>query len=305
MLGHNKQWKLLENMALRGDMPHAYLFSGQEQLGKKNIAIELAKLLFCEDRKKPCGKCRSCRDIDKNCHPDFISSFNQSSEIQIKDIRDLIWKLSLKPYIAPFKIAVIDNAHLMNSESQNCFLKTLEEPKGKVLMILITSYPEMMLQTILSRVQQIKFFPVESEEIKKYLLKTGESEKKAEHITSLSLGRPGRAMELASNNDKIEECEKIIADLKKITASDLGARFQYAKKVLADEDSSTKLKEILESWLNYFRKMMLDKIKSKSKEGYSVLKIKKILNKIQTIYYLVSTTNVNQKLALEIVMMEM
>ncbi|MCX6759889.1 MAG: hypothetical protein NTW46_00915 [Candidatus Nealsonbacteria bacterium] len=305
MLGHNKQRKLLLNMALSGDLPHAFLFSGQEQLGKKNIATELAKFLFCEDKKKPCGECRSCKDIAKNCHPDFIANFNEpGKEIQIKDIRDLIWKLSLKPYIAPFKIALIDNAHLMNTESQSCFLKTLEEPKGKVLIILVTSYPEMLLSTILSRVQQIKFFPVESGEIKKYLLKSGESEEKAGHIAALSMGRPGRAMELALDNDKIEECEKIIADLKKIRASDLGIRFQYAKKVLADEDSNFKLKEILESWLNYFRTMLLEKISGKEKDGYSISKIKKIINKIQTIYYLVSTTNVSQKLALEIVMME-
>jgi DNA polymerase-3 subunit delta' len=283
MLGANKQWKLLESMALGGDLPHALLFSGQEQLGKKSIALEFAKIV--------------CPNIS---YPDLICMEAR----EIKDIRELIWKLSLKPYNAPIKIALIDNAHLMNSESQNCFLKTLEEPKGKVLMILITSYPEMLLSTILSRVQQIKFFPVDGNEIRKYLIKSGESEERAEHISSLSLGRPGRAMELASDNDKIEECEKIIADLKKITASDLGVRFQYAKKVLADEDSGVKLKDILESWLNYFRKMMLDKIKDKSKGGYSILRIKNIINKIQTIHYLVSTTNVNQKLALEIVMME-
>lgn len=283
MLGADKQRKLLSNMALSENLPHALLFSGQEQLGKKSIALEFARII--------------CPNIS---YPDLICIEGG----EIKDIRDIIWKLSLKPYSAPLKIALIDNAHLMNDESQNCFLKTLEEPKGKVLMILITSYPEMLLSTILSRVQQIKFFPVETEEIKKYLLKSGESEERAEHISSLSLGRPGRAIELAANNDRIEECEKIIADLKRITASDLGARFQYVKKVLADEEPGLKLKEILESWLNYFRSMMLDKIRDKNKEGYSVLKIKKILNKIQTIHYLVSTTNVNQKLALEIVMME-
>jgi DNA polymerase-3 subunit delta' len=277
MIGHKKQWKLLSNMALIGELPHALLFSGQEQLGKKTMAIELAKLLLGAD-------------VEKNCHPDFIFQ----SGTQIKDIRDLIWKLSLKPYSAGMKIALIDNAHLLNIESQSCFLKTLEEPKGKVLIIMVTSYPEMMLPTIMSRISQIKFFPVPAEEIKSHF---------NENMSSLSMGRPGRAMELSLNSDKIKEYETIISDLKKIVSSDLGERFKYAKKVLADDDSSLKLKEILEDWLNYFRTMLLDKISGKG--SYSVLKIKNIINKIQAIYYLVSTTNVNQKLALEIVMMEL
>lgn len=292
MIGHKKQWRLLTNMALTGDLPHALLFSGQEQVGKRTMAVELAKLLLCENIRKPCGKCRNCIDIEKNNHPDFI----YQTGAQLKDIRDLIWKLSLKPYSAPLKIVLIDNAHLLNTESQSCFLKTLEEPKGKALIILITSFPEMMLPTIMSRIFQIKFFPVPKTEIKRHL------KDNAEYISSLSLGRPGRAMELSSNSDRIKDCEKIISDLKKIISSDLGARFQYAKKTLVD-DSGLKLKEILEDWLNYYRTMLLNKVAGKG--DYPLSKIKRIINKIQTIYYLVSTTNVNQKLALEIVMMEL
>lgn len=272
MIGHQKQRALLKSIALKGDANHAYLFSGEEQLGKKSIALEFAKMV--------------CPNI---AYPDLICIEGGA----IKDIRDLIWKLSLKPYAAPFKIAVIDNAHLMNAESQNCFLKTLEEPKGKVLIILVTSYPEMMLETILSRVERVRFFPVETAEMEKHF---------AKNIVSLSRNRPGRAMELAGNSDKMEECEKTIADLKKMMASDLAVRFQFAKKLLSEEDSATKLKNILESWLDYFRKMLLENISKK--EGYPISKIKRIINKIQTIYFLVSTTNVNQKLALEIVMME-
>lgn len=304
MIGNNKQRELLKNMAIKGDLPHALLFSGQEQLGKRSIAVEWAKLLLCE-KGRICGKCKNCVDIENNRHPDFIFLNESAREIQIKDVRDLIWKLSLKPYAASLKIALINDAHLMNSEAQNCFLKTLEEPKGKVIIILVTSYPEMLFETILSRVSQIKFFPVENKEIEKYLLKIGQTKEKSRQIALLSMGRPGRAMELSQNDGKIKESEKIISDLEKICQSDLGSRFLYAKKILSDEEgASLKLKEILEDWLNYFRAMLLDRISNKTSGRYSIQKIKEIILKIQSIYYLISTTNVNQKLALEIVMME-
>ena len=222
LAGHKKQWQFLKSLKESDRIPHAFLFSGESQIGKRKTAVEFAKLIFCKDSKKPCDKCRSCVDIDQNRHPDFIFLGPDSKNIQISQIRDLVWKLSLKPYSSDCKIAIIDNAHLMDREAQNCFLKTLEEPKGNTSLILITEYPEALLPTITSRTQRIKFFSVGKQEIKSYLLRLGIGEDRAEYLCSLSSGKPGKAIEFSKSEEKIKEQNQIISDLEKINKYDIG-----------------------------------------------------------------------------------
>ena len=305
IIGHQKQWQLLKGLKELEDIPHALLFSGQEQLGKKTLAVELVKLFNCRKNEDiPCQKCEGCQNIQKGIHADFdlIAPASSNGEIQISQIRDLIRKLSFYSYSASFKTAIIDKAHLMTREAQNCFLKTLEEPKGKTLLILVTEYPEALLPTILSRVQRIKFFPVKKDEIRSHFVKSGISKTKAGHISSLSLGRPGMAVDFLLDEQKLKNQEKLVSDIEKISNSDFGFRFQYAKKLLQEisEDSPQKLKEVLDIWLGHFRKLFLFNLLQKQSQS----KNKKIISLIQSTSYLISTTNINPKLALEILLME-
>ena len=320
IIGHQKQWKFLRKSVELGKIPHALLFSGQEQLGKRTLAIEFVKLINCQENdfsKKPCQKCRSCQDIEKGLHPDFVlvepvSSHGPASLLssgtstgrgtQISQVRELIWKLSLHSYSAPFKSAIIDKAHLMTREAQNCFLKTLEEPKGKTLLIIITEYPEMLVSTILSRVQKLKFSPVKRNEIESYFKKQGISSKKAEYLLSFSSGRPGKAINCFLDNQKIKDQERFIQDIVKISNSDYIFRFKYAKNF------SSEISDILETWLRYFRSLFLARISGQTKtenfKQYSLFKLKKIISLIQSTNYLISNTNVNPKLAFEVLLME-
>src|SRR4030042_3169271 len=156
LIGHQKQWQYLKKLAESDKLAHAYLFCGQEKLGKKTIAVEFVKWLFKDD-------------VIKRQHPDFIFIEPVKKEIQISQIRECIWRLSLKPSVAPFKIAIIDEAHCLNQEAQSSLLKTLEEPKGQTILFLITEYPEGLFSTIVSRCQTLKFYPVKKEEIENYL----------------------------------------------------------------------------------------------------------------------------------------
>jgi len=283
VVGHKKQWEFLKKSADLHQFSHAFLFSGQEKLGKKKIALEWASLLL--------GK------SVENFHPDLILVEPQGKkEIQIEQIRELIWKLSLKPYSASSKIAIIDEAHTMNHHAQTCLLKTLEEPKGETILILISQAPEYLLPTIISRVETLKFYPVAEEEIKKYLLGQGAEEKTAEGIAEISLGRPGRALDFLSQPQKIKSFQAKTDKIKKISAADLALRFQYVKD-LAEEPQD--LKEDLDIWLGYFRNILL----SKENNKYSASDLRNILKNIQTTEYLISTTNVNTKLALENLML--
>jgi len=294
IIGHKKQRQFLEQMIRSGRLPHALLFSGQEKLGKKTIALDLISLLFGENPKN---------------HPDFISIEPITKQIQIDQIRNLSWRLALKPIKAQSLAVIIDQAHLMTKEAQNCFLKTLEEPRGPSLLILITEYPNFLLPTILSRCQIIKFYPVKKEEIREYLGEKGILKEKIEEISEISLGRLGIAIEFLENPGKLKEREARIKDLIKISNSPISLRFQYARDLFNRDN----LREVLNTWLFFFRNILFSKLNKSSSQRapaalvnyYSLGKLKNILRQIQKIFFLISTTNVNQRLALEILMLEL
>lgn len=304
IVGHQKQWQFLKESFRLGRVPHALLFQGPEKLGKKTLAREFVKLINCQSNdfsSKPCQKCLSCQAIERGVHPDFIFIEPIGKEIQISQIRDLSLRLAEKSSLSPFKTAILDKAHLMNQEAQNSFLKTLEEPKGKTVLILVTEYPERLFPTILSRLQKIKFFPVKKEEIEDFLKEKEISKEKIEEILIISSGKPGLVIDFLKNPEKLKERKERIKAIIKISNLPLFSRFQYAKELSRQDD----LKEILDIWLNYFRKILLSHLNEKqSIQQYPLSKLQNTLWQIQKINFLISTTNINKKLALEILMLE-
>lgn len=113
IIGHQKQWQFLEEIKDKENFSHAYLFAGQEKLGKKSLALEWLQLLLGGKKEQP----------------DLIFIQPEKKEIKIAQIKELIGKLALKPHSAPFKTAVIDQAHLMNQEAQTCLLKNIRRTK--------------------------------------------------------------------------------------------------------------------------------------------------------------------------------
>lgn len=304
LIGHQKQWEFFERLSETGKISHAYLFSGQDKLGKKTLALEWISLLFN-------------KDIRKNQHPDFIliepkrqragKTLSGKKEIHINQIRDLTWKLSLRAFAAPFKAAIIDQAHLMNQEAQTSLLKTLEEPRGETVLILTTEVPESLFPTILSRTQTVKFYPVGKTEIKNYLKSNKLNEEESEEIAEFSSGRPGVAVDFILTPQRLNFQKGKTEEIIKILNSDLVFRFQYAKDLVQEPEN---LKEILDLWLSFFRKKLLLKIKGKRAgnqklDKYSIQELKNILNLIQNTRFLVSTTNINTRLALETLMIEL
>jgi len=306
IVGHQKQWQFLKKSAELNRISHAYLFFGPSRVGKRKVALEFAKLLDCQGENfldRPCQQCSSCQAIEKGIHPDLLLIEPKKREIQISQIRDLSWKLSFKPYSAPFKIAIIDESHCLNSEAQSCFLKTLEEPKGKTVLILISEYPDFLFQTILSRVQKIRFSSISKFEIEDYLKNQGISQQKAQEIAFLSLGKPGLAIDFLLDQRKMEDQNQKIKELEKILDDDLVSKFQYVKDLISQNQD---LKEILEIWIRYFRRNLLAKAKGSFQvRQYSLFEIKKAIQAIEGIKFLIETTNINQRLALEKLMLEL
>jgi len=301
IIGHQRVWQFLKKSVEAEKISHAYLFFGPDRIGKKRVALEFIKLLNCQEINGPCQSCRSCKEIEKKSFADLILIEPEKKEISISQIRNLNWGLSLQSHSAAFKSALIDEAHLMNLEAQSALLKTLEEPKGRTVIILITAFPELLFPTIISRTERIRFLPVSQEEIKNYLKKQGVSEKKSEELISISLGKPGEIIEFLSYPQKLEERVQKIKDLKKMVDSPLSVRFQYAKE---ESQNPKVLIETLDIWLRYFRGSLFS-VPEQRPNKYSLLKIKKIINLIQDINFLLSKTEVNPKLALEMILLEL
>jgi DNA polymerase III delta' subunit len=151
----------LKEALLKNKLAHGLLFAGPSGAGQKEAALVLAKTLFCRQplKQEPCGECPACRQVENRSHPDLVilEPGEDSRFIKIEEVRQLIAKAALKPFSADAKVFVIDPAEAMNDAAQNAFLKTLEEPQGKVFFILISQNPKALLPTIHSRLQRFWF----------------------------------------------------------------------------------------------------------------------------------------------------
>lgn len=198
--GHEKKIDMLRKTLARRRIAHAYLFSGPSATGKKTLAVEFVKAVNCissDDRHDACDACPSCRKIQHASHPDIFFVEPEGQFIRIASIRQIQERTTCRPLEAKKRAFIIDDADRMNEESANALLKMLEEPSPANLLILITTRPHAMLQTIISRCQHIHFNPLAVETVARFLV----SEKNMEHsramlLAALSGGTIGNALEL-------------------------------------------------------------------------------------------------------------
>lgn len=198
--GHNRNRNFFEDIIKNGRLFHAYIFFGQEGIGKKIFAHWVAKKILCiGDKTDNCG-CESCRMFEKDIHPDFKlvdekfqaallgEDVEEQKNIKIETIREIIRFSLMKPSCSFKKVIIIDNAHNMVAQAQNALLKTLEEPTDTTIFILITSNPNLLLKTVISRCHSIQFFPLDIGEVKEILIEKGYDEKTADDLSNLSKG---------------------------------------------------------------------------------------------------------------------
>jgi DNA polymerase-3 subunit delta' len=158
--------QLLQRSLARGRLGHAYLFTGDQIAALENLARTLAKTLNCQQPVKTngvatdcCDECLSCRKIENENHADihWARPESKSRVITIDQTRELMREIQLKPTEAEFKVAIIAGADRLNPQAANAFLKTLEEPPAKSVLILLSTEPARILETILSRCLRLNF----------------------------------------------------------------------------------------------------------------------------------------------------
>ena len=197
ILGHNDQVALFRGILRQGRLGHAYLFVGPAGIGKKTFAWQLAQCLLCqkhpEESLQACGECPRCQQVRALTHPDFFMVGCPEGKRQLpievflgpadnRGKAGLCYDLSHTPLAGRRKIAIINDANLMNDESGNALLKTLEEPPPHSLLILIATGIDGILPTIRSRCQIVRFAELSEAHIVELLLRTGMVEDRSEAV---------------------------------------------------------------------------------------------------------------------------
>ncbi|HIE30619.1 TPA: DNA polymerase III subunit delta' [Candidatus Poribacteria bacterium] len=316
VIGHQKNIELLQNILRTNKIAAAYLFAGPPNIGKEFVAINFAKALNCLEgsvRHFPyadaCDKCLSCRKIDDGNHPDVRIIRPEGAWMKIDQIRLLQRQISRRPLEGRYKVYILTDVERMNLPAANSFLKTLEEPPGASVLILLTSNYNALLPTIRSRCQLIRFFPIPKTVLQNQLIeKLKVTETKAKQITLLSGGRVGKALELAK--EEYIDAESTIPDI--LNRPQIIEIFKIAEEL----NNQPETLDILLTWL---RDMLLvkqgcniefltypDKFNELTQlaSGYSRIQIQDFMKTIMETKNLLQR-NINSTLALEVMVLKM
>lgn len=197
---------LLRNMLSRQRIPNALLFWGPGGVGKRMMATEFAKAVACEAvLEDSCDECLSCRKIMKGNHPDLltVSPTKKSRIIDVEAVNSMIEMASLRPYESQWRVFIIHDADRLGPAAQNHLLKTLEEPLGQSVFILLTEAPQFLLPTIRSRCQRVRFGRLKPSTVISILLREREiSEDTAPAIAALAQGQASRALDLVDSDKR-------------------------------------------------------------------------------------------------------
>lgn len=221
--GHEQPISLLQASTRQGRLAHAYLFHGEARIGKFMTAVRLAQALNCEQPSHvntvdSCGRCRSCLHIAARTYPDYsvIEPDPESAtpQIKIEQVREIEQRFVYRPLIGERKICLIDDADRLTIGAANALLKTLEEPPGHSLFVLITSRLHALPITIRSRCQALRFTTPARTQVEAALILTRElSPADARFLAVLADGRIGEA--LATNVEEVrarqQECLTLIS----------------------------------------------------------------------------------------------
>lgn len=240
--GHERPIGILQAALRHARLAHAYLFHGEARIGKFLTATRLAQTLHCEhppqtDAPDSCGVCRACQQVAARTHPDYVviepDQELATPQIKIEQVRDIEHQFIYRPLMGERKICLIDQADSMTIGAANALLKTLEEPPGHGLFILVCSRPHALPITIRSRCQSLRFTTPARTQVEAALILTREiPPDDARFLALVTDGRIGEAltMDLADIRAKQQECLELVApELLASTTAVLSAAESLAK----------------------------------------------------------------------------
>lgn len=260
ILGHSWAVDLLTAHIIKGEVRHAYLFTGPQGVGRRTLALRMAQAINCITPPSPgeaCQTCSACTRIERGQHPDLdiIAAEREGGIIKVDQIRELQRHLSLAPYEARYRVALLRRFEEANDSASNALLKTLEEPAGQVVLMLTAESSERLLPTITSRCEVIRLRPVPPEILKVDLVKKlGIPEEQAGVLAHLSGGCPGYAKRLHDQPELLEKRQAWLDDHHNLLSSSLFKRFTYAFTISSDREN---LRDYLHVLLSLWRDVLL------------------------------------------------
>jgi DNA polymerase-3 subunit delta' len=326
ILGHTWAVDLLSQQIAGGSMRHAYLLCGPHGVGRQNLALRLAQALNCLTPPvpgQPCFTCTNCIRIERKQHPDLVivQAEEESKVIKVEQVREVQHSLALSPYEARYKIALFLDFQQAGASVQNAMLKTLEEPPGRVILILTADDPDNLLATITSRCEVLRLRPLPVEQVAEGLqVQSGMPAEQASLLASVSGGLPSAAIELNAMPELLERRNHWLEDFYSLLGASRVDKFAFAARAakVAKEDKQAIALE-LRSWISLWRDVLLSSANSSVplvntdwanhvQEIASQVDFQQAchtLDRLNTVSNRIELSNINQQLALEALLLEL
>jgi DNA polymerase-3 subunit delta' len=257
IIGHQSTIASLQTAVARHRLAHAYLFHGENAIGKRTTAVCFAQALNCErppsnERLDACGSCRSCRQIEARTHPDYFviepDREQTTPQIKIEQVREIEQHIMYRPLVSERKICLIDEADHMTIGAANALLKTLEEPPAHSFFILISSRSAALPVTIRSRCQSVRFAtPARTDVEAALILKREMPPADARFLAMISEGRIGEALSTDLKNVRAQQQE--LLELVSPTSLRSVTTILTAAESLAKADRAADMMSWLARWI--------------------------------------------------------
>jgi DNA polymerase-3 subunit delta' len=318
VLGHSKPIELLKRAIKNQKLAHSYLFLGNEGIGKKWVALQFAKVLNCleggAEKGDACDHCLSCKKIDDHLHPDVLVLEPEGQTIKADQVRQMQRDLAYRPYEGQHRVCILTAADRMAPNMSNILLKTLEEPPLHTVIILLASNPRLLLPTILSRCQPIRFNPLPIPLVSKWLMdQKGLDEKEAHLLASLSEGSAGKALEIQEEIRQIPR-EELLTDLLGLKSIPIEKMESWSESLPSNRENLILILEVAKTLLRDL--VVVKAVKDGKKLIHSDLlneiektavdwSLSSLLNRMEVLHQttLAIRANANTKLALEAMML--
>lgn len=286
LIGHEWAAGLLQSSIDTHKTSHAYVFSGPNGIGKSFLAHHFVMALCCLEPPPKvegamgfrfCGVCRACRMIRDDKYPDVsviglewqarmesgTGSASANANLKIDTIRAMQLEISRAPLEAPWRVFIVEDAATMQLAAANAFLKTLEEPPARALIILISDSDRALLPTIVSRCQVFELRSVPTQTVETALEARGADPATARKLAALSVGRPGYALRAFydKTHQDVDDRDEAIQEMETLLKADQATRLAFSEELnsrwLGQGERRASVVTMLNLWLGWWRDLLL------------------------------------------------
>lgn len=259
IVGHDHIKEHLKRAVTENKPFHAYIFLGDQGVGKETIATTFAAALQCRaEGEHPCKTCPSCHQIETHNNPDVIMVKRERSSIGVEEISEQLCNtMDIKPFQSPYKIYIVPEAEKMTEPAQNKLLKTIEEPPEYGIVILMTDNLSALLTTIQSRCLTLEFRPLAMATVEDFLkTQLQVPDYLAKASATFAQGNLGKAMRYAKSEEFLERKDKILSLLRNVEKMELTEMMTVIKDLGTQKEE---LRDYIDLMILWYRDVLLFK----------------------------------------------